>query len=119
MVEIVTQLQLAAENHLLPAAETNVMRLGRFLLQLIEEGNRHSQMLLHAATVRSMEQDLLRLLAAAVQVPLKESSFPAASKRRRGVESALEYMHYADQSALTVPQLRKASGVACCDYSLK
>ena len=63
--EVVTQLQLAAESHLLPAAQADVMRLGRWLLELIEEANRHTQMLQNAAAVRSLEQDLLQHLAAA------------------------------------------------------
>lgn len=110
--EMLTQLQQAAENHLLPAAQADVMRLGRWLLELIDEANQRPQMLQHAAAVRSMEQDLLQHLAAAVQLPLKKHSQPAISKRQRGVEAAIKYLRDADHSTITVPQLRNASGVS-------
>ncbi len=58
--EVITQLLLAAENHLLPANQDDVIRLGRWLLELIEEANRRPQMLQNSAAVRSMEQDLLQ-----------------------------------------------------------
>ena len=110
--EVVTQLQLAADNHLLPAAQVDVMRLGRWLLELIEEANQHPQMLQNSAAVRSMEQDLLQYLAAAVQLPLKKRSLPAISKRRRGVELALDYLRDTGCIGMTAPQLREASGVS-------
>jgi AraC-like DNA-binding protein len=110
--EMIMQLQLAAENHLLPAAQDDVIRLGRWLLELIEEAIRRPQMLQNSAAVRSMEQDLLQHLAAAVQLPLKKRSLPAISKRRRGVETALDYLRDTDCIEMTAPQLREASGVS-------
>lgn len=110
--EQVLMFKRAAKNHLLPSRQEDVTRLGAWILGLIREAQLHPQMLLQANAVKSMEQDMLRLLAQAIHIPLRKNSSPVPSKRRKGLERALSYLREVDPSAITVPELARASGVS-------
>ena len=108
--EEVAHLERAAHTYLLPAGTETVAAFGAWLLGLLEQVQRHPEMLRHPAAVRAIEQDLIHRLAGSIQIPV--ASKPTAFARRRTLNRALEYLCVAELSMLTVPEWCKATGAS-------
>ena len=108
--EVVAHLERAAHTYLLPAGTETVAAFGAWLLGLLEQVQRHPEMLRHPAAVRAIEQDLIHRLAGSIQIPV--ASKPTAFARRRTLNRALEYLCVAELSMLTVPEWCKATGAS-------
>jgi len=61
--------------------------------------------------VRAFEEDLFRWLADLVRVLNTDAYRPDITRRRHGLERALEYIREKDSSSLSIPQLSKIAGV--------
>lgn len=119
--EQVTKLRLAAKCHFLPANQEDVIRLGRWMLGLLRYAHLHPEMLQQENAVKSIEQDMLHLLAHAVQIPLMKNSTLCPSKRRKGLDHALNHLRQAEAADITISELVKKSGVSLrtLEYSFR
>ena len=99
----------------LPSTERRVAQLRDFLLGLTGAVTAAPLLLRNPVTVRSIEADLMRNVAAAVHVPGGNPSGPRANAARMGrgrlVARVLEYVRATDPVSLSIPQLCEAAGV--------
>ena len=108
--DVVAHLERAAHAYLLPAGAETVAAFGAWLLGLLDQVQRHPEMLRHPAAVQAIEQDLIHRLAGSIQIPV--ASKPTAFARRRTLNRALEYLRAAEFSMLGVPEWCKAVGAS-------
>jgi len=104
-------LERAAGAHSLPVKPNAVEPLGSKLLGLINEATRGPQTWPPTA-VASLEQELLRQLAAAIDVPRLLNVKPRVSSLRARIERALEYLQVASLPSVTLSELREVAGVS-------
>lgn len=110
--EFYTKLEQAATMHLLPATLMEVRRLGEWLLALIRQANLQPDFLHYPATVQTVKEDLLQQLKKVIHVSAKSQTRPTFSKRRQGLERALEYLQINNRFEVSIPQLSEAAGVS-------
>lgn len=108
--DVVAHLERAAHAYLLPAGAETIEAFGAWLLGLLDQVQRHPELLRHPATVWAIEQDLIHRLAGSIQIPVV--SKPKAFARRRMLNRALEYLRAAEFSMLSVPEWCKAAGAS-------
>lgn len=110
--ELCDGLKRAASNHLLPAGKEAVKNLGNWLLTLLYKANQQPNLLQNRTTIQSIEEELLARLTVAIQVSPAPHSPAPLSKRRRGLNRALEFLREVGVTSVTIPEISKAAGVS-------
>ena len=109
--ETAAALVRAATQRLLPVPSNVAAGQSRWLLRLLDEVQRQPKMLQYPAMVRAFEEDLFRRLAELVRLLNTDARRPDITRRRHGLERALEYLREKDTSSLSIPQLSTIAGV--------
>jgi AraC family ethanolamine operon transcriptional activator len=108
-------LERACRARWLPTTGRQVRRLRDFLLRLIETVATSPLLLHRPETLRSIEADLIRNVAAAICLPAPNPARGRANAARIGrgrlVARVLEHVRATDPVNLSIPQLCRAAGV--------
>jgi AraC-like DNA-binding protein len=111
--DLASRLVDAGKDRFLPMARTAVNSLTSWLCEVLDETARHPEALGHPAAVRAFEDELLDWLARTVQLEEPSKPRPTISRRRQGLDRALEFLRASDDaSTLSVPELCAAAGVS-------
>lgn len=111
--EQVTALKKAVSKRHLPIAKHALDSFSRWLLNLLNHAQQRVSIYQSSPVVRSIEEDLLQQLLRVVRLPSSQIfTKDSRQKRRQGLELALEFLHEADLSSLSVPKLCSQTGVS-------
>ncbi|MEA3411148.1 MAG: helix-turn-helix domain-containing protein [Pseudomonadota bacterium] len=107
-----SRLETAANRRRLPVTAAGREGLRRGLLDALYRAHRNTGMLDHAAALSSLEEDIVARLMSALALPEAPGRRPALSRRRQGLDRALEYLRSAEDVSTNVPGLCEAAGVS-------
>jgi AraC family ethanolamine operon transcriptional activator len=110
--DVMKGLELAAAEHVLRANREDLGSLRGWFSGLIETANQTPGILQHAAVLRSVAEDALRLLERTVSRSLRPPSRPPYSLRQKGLRRALEYLRQASLENQSIPEISRAAGVS-------
>lgn len=105
-------LERAAATRLLPASAGSVERFAGWLNRVLQETQTHPRMLQFPEAVRSLEEDLVRQLADAVEGQPLQLVMGSRSNRNQGFDRALSYLWSRNPLEVTLPSLCKAAAMS-------
>jgi len=110
--DLASRLVDAGKDRFVPMARIDVNSLTSWLCEVLYETARHPEALGYPAAVRAFEDELLDRLARTVQLEEPSRPRPNVSRRRQGIDRALDFLRAADPSCVSVPDLCAAAGVS-------
>jgi AraC family ethanolamine operon transcriptional activator len=110
--DVMKGFELAAAEHVLRASRKDLSSLSGWFSGLIDTASQTPGMLQHAAVLRSVAEDALRLLERTVSLSLRTLPRPPYSLRQKGLRRALEYLRHASLENQSIPEVSRAAGVS-------
>jgi AraC-like DNA-binding protein len=110
--DVMKGLELAAAEHVLRANREDLSSLRGWFSGLMDTASQTPGMLQHAAVLRSVAEDALRLLERTVSLSLRTLPRPPYSLRQKGLRRALEYLRHANLENQSIPEVSRAAGVS-------
>ncbi|NOQ78291.1 MAG: helix-turn-helix domain-containing protein [Gammaproteobacteria bacterium] len=105
-------LQHVADNHQLPSSSVKVKCFGQWLLGLLNNAYHKPDMLKSSAAVQSIREDLLNQLMNLIEVPYPSPPKAKLSRRKQGMEQALEFLREVDITSVSIPEISQSAGVS-------